>query len=56
MPTLPDLTALLEAIEQAAEIGDPVGRYQALHMIATLAKVNYATLTHLSALYQQYDG
>lgn len=56
MPTLSDRTALLEAIEQAAEIGDPLGRDQALHMIATLANVNYATPTHLSALAQKYDG
>ena len=56
MSTLPDLTALLEAIEQANEIGDPVGRYQALYMISTLAEVNYATLAHLAALYQQDDG
>jgi hypothetical protein len=47
----PDLTALLDAIEQVNGICDPVGRYQALYMISTLAKVNYSTVTHLSALY-----
>ena len=46
-----DLTALLDAIEQANRIPDPVGRYQALFMISALAQVNYSTLVHLSALY-----